>query len=62
MAKLLLATVFMAAWFTVGAGLFDSRSGDWKIYVYGAIGGIGFALMSEWSPAPRFARRLSKPS
>ena len=62
MARLLLATVFMAAWFTVGAGLFDSRFGDWKIYVYGAIGGIGFALISEWSRVQRFARRLAEPS
>jgi hypothetical protein len=52
----------MAAWFTVGAGLFNSRFGDWKIYVYGAIGGIGFALVSEWSRVRRFASRLAKPS
>jgi hypothetical protein len=62
MARLLLATVFMAAWFTVGAGLFDSHFGDWRIYVYGAIGGIGFALVSEWSRVRRVARRLAKPS
>jgi hypothetical protein len=60
MARLLLAALFMAAWFTVGAGLLDSRFGDWRIYVYGAIGGIGFALVSEWSRVRRFARRLAK--
>ena len=61
MARLLVAAAFMTAWFTVGAGLLFSNFGDWKIYVYGAIGGIGFALISEWSRV-RFARYFAKPS
>jgi hypothetical protein len=32
------------------------------MYVYGAISGIGFALVSEWSRVRRFASRLAKPS
>jgi len=55
MARLLLAAAFMTAWFTVGAGLLFSNFGDWKVYVYGAIGGIG-ALILEWSRARYFAR------
>jgi len=62
MARLLLATVFTAAWFTVGAGLFESGFGDWRIYAYGATGGIGFALVSEGRRVRRFAERLAKPS
>ena len=55
MARFLLAAAFMTAWFTVGAGLLFSNFGDGKIYAYGALGGIGFALVS-WGPVRRFAR------
>jgi hypothetical protein len=55
MARLLAVAAFMTAWFTVGAGLLFSDFGDWKIYVYGAFGGIGGALINEWSRGRFFA-------
>jgi hypothetical protein len=61
MASLPLATGFVAAC-SRSEGLFDRRFGDWRIYVYGAIGGIGFGFVSEWSRVRCFAQRLVKTS
>jgi len=39
-----------------GSRTLFSNFGDGKIYAYEALGGIGFALVSEWGPVRRFAR------
>jgi hypothetical protein len=62
MARLLLTTVFNGSLVHRGSGLFESGFGDWRIYAYGATGGIGFVLVSEGRRVRRFAERLAKPS
>ncbi len=61
--RLLLGVLFFAGALILGeALLFSGDLADWRLYVFAAVGGVGFVLVTDWSGVRRLLRGLRRPA
>jgi hypothetical protein len=61
-ARFLAVAAFMTACWVVLAGLLFSSLEDWRVYVYAVVGGIGAAVIAEWSSVRYAVRAMVRSS